>query len=737
MNGSNKGEHAPELWGGIECTVNRVGEVYFDQIRRSGHEDRIEDLDRIAGLGIRRMRYPVLWERVAPEAPGRCEWRWSDERLARLRELGVEPIVGLLHHGSGPRYTSLAAPEFPELFAQYARSVAQRYPWVTMYTPINEILTTARFSGLYGIWYPHGRDERTFATILLNECRATVLAMRAIREVQPRAQLVQTDDLGKIYSTTPLAYQANFENERRWVGYDLLCGKVTPDTVMWAYLTRAGAAEKDLAWFQDNACPPDIIGCNHYLTSERFLDHRTEHYPKHTIGGNGRHRYADVEAVRVMHEGIAGPEGLLREAWERYRLPIAVTEVHLGCTRGEQMRWLLEVWQAAKRLKREGVDLRAVTVWSMLGAYDWNSLLTRDNGFYEPGVFDARSNTPRATALAQMVKSLATAGECEHPVLETPGWWRRDTRLLYPAYRCGITRSGAIFAMPRSQRPVLITGGAGRLARALAASFKMRGIPHRLLTRADLDICNAEAVEEMVSQLRPWAVINAAGYVRVDDAEKERERCHCENVLGPVNLARACARHGARFVTFSSDLVFDGNRSAPYTESATPNPLNVYGATKAEAERAVLEAMPEALVVRTSAFFGPSDSCWWRQMLEQHARQGRELQAARDQVVSPTFVPDLATAAIDLMIDDTSGIWHLANNAEVSWYEFARMMAGALDLEVQVKGIDSSAQRCPAPRPAYTPLTSERGNVMPKLEEALDSFRAAVEAQQRRMASAV
>src|SRR4051794_1066610 len=107
----NKGS-ALELWGGIECTLNRVGDRYFDQLTFSGHADRPEDLERIAALGIQKMRYPVLWESVEPE-PGVYHWEWADERLRRLRELKIVPIVGLLHHGSGPRHTDLTDPEFP------------------------------------------------------------------------------------------------------------------------------------------------------------------------------------------------------------------------------------------------------------------------------------------------------------------------------------------------------------------------------------------------------------------------------------------------------------------------------------------------------------------------------------------------------------------------------------------------------------------------------------------------
>src|SRR3712207_2719887 len=94
-----------------------------------------------------------------------ADWAWADERLGRLRELGITPIVGLVHHGSGPRHTSLIDPAFADGLAAFARAVAERYPWVAYYTPINEPLTTARFSGLYGHWYPHGRDQRPIISL--------------------------------------------------------------------------------------------------------------------------------------------------------------------------------------------------------------------------------------------------------------------------------------------------------------------------------------------------------------------------------------------------------------------------------------------------------------------------------------------------------------------------------------------------------------------------------------------
>lgn len=415
----------------MECTINRVQDQYHDQLERSGHYLRLDDIERFAELGIRTLRYPVLWERTAPDGLGSANWSWPDQQMARLRAMGIDVIIGLVHHGSGPRSTDLLDPAFPEKLASYARAVAQRYPWVTAFTPVNEPLTTARFSGLYGHWYPHGRDDRLFVQALLTQCRAVSAAMQAIRSVTPNARLVQTEDLGVTFSTPPLLYQARFENERRWLSFDLLCGLVTPDHPLWSYLIASDASEPSLRSFMEYPCPPDVVGVNHYITSQRFLDHRLERYPASTHGGNGRQRYADVEAVRVREEGFMSISELISAVWQRYRLPVAVTEAHLGCTREQQMRWLLEIWRGAQAACDAGADIIAVTVWALLGSFDWDSLVTRDAGRYEPGVFDVRGPCPRPTALAGMVRALAAGVPPCHPVLEGEGWWHRPERFLY------------------------------------------------------------------------------------------------------------------------------------------------------------------------------------------------------------------------------------------------------------------------------------------------------------------
>ncbi|MGI9105170.1 MAG: family 1 glycosylhydrolase [Pyrinomonadaceae bacterium] len=728
----SRGDYLPasalELWAGVECTVNRVGDEYYDQLERSGHASRPEDLDLFAELGVRAMRYPVLWERTAPDGLQRADWAWADARLTRLREHSVRPIVGLLHHGSGPRHTSLVAPNFPNELAIYARAVAERYPWVDAYTPVNEPLTTARFSGLYGHWYPHGRDDQTFVRALLGQCRATVLAMRAIREINPHAQLIQTEDLGKIFSTRTLRYQAEFENERRWLSLDLLCGRVTRAHSMWDYFTCvAGVDESELEWFVEHPCPPDIIGVNHYLTSERFLDERVERYPDRMPGGNGQHRYVDLEAVRVCAGGTAGPRVLLREAWERYAIPLAVTEVHLGCTSDEQLRWLKEVWEAARSLREDGVDLRAVTAWTLLGAYDWNSLLTRSEGHYEPGVYDVRAPRPRPTALARMVRDLARTGEHDHPVLDSPGWWRRLDRLLYPPVRrqpvTKVATERGLNMRKEKARSVIITGATGTLGRAFARLCEVRGISYRLLTRAEMDIADPKSVEMALAEFEPWAIVNTAGYVRVDEAEREPEQCLRENATGAATLAAACAAQGASLLTFSSDLVFDGTKEKPYVESDEVSPLNVYGRSKAEAERSVLESLPSALVVRTSAFFGPWDEYNFVNVALSTLSEGRNFVAANDAFISPTYVPDLVQKCLDLLIDGERGIWHLANAGAFSWAELARFVARRAGLDADlVEARPTKFLRLAAPRPPYSVLGSERGQLLPSFEDALGRY---------------
>jgi dTDP-4-dehydrorhamnose reductase len=719
------------LWGGLECTVNRVRDDYFSQMDRNGHAGRLQDIERFASLGIQAIRYPVLWERTAPDGIDKADWSWADERMPALRDLGVNPIVGLIHHGSGPRHTSLVDPAFPDQLAEYAGAVAARYPWVEHYTPVNEICTTARFSGLAGVWYPHGGDEATFIRALLIQCRATVLSMRAIRAVNPGAKLVQTDDLSKTYGTPEMQDIANYFNERRWLAWDLLCGMVDTGHKLWDYLLDSGATADELRWFRDNPCPPDVIGVNYYVTSERWLDHRPERYPeshRHTYRGVA---HADIEAPRALATPTPGIAPLLMETWERYGIPIAITEAHIDANREDQLRWLVEIWNAALKARQQGADIRAVTVWALLGSFDWNSLVTACHGYYEPGPFDVRSPTPRPTALATLMRELASKRALSNPVLQGEGWWRRPGRFWCKPVA---TRTAVADIAVRSQfksapvQPILITGATGTLGAAFKRICEARNLACHALTRQEMDITDPASVDAAIVRFKPWAIINAGGFVRVDEAETDSERCMRENTLGPTVLALACMRHALRFMTFSSDLVFDGAKGAPYVESDATNPLGVYGRSKLDAETRVLDADPQALVIRTSAFFGPWDRHNFVTQALGALANGEPFQAAGDMIVSPTYVPDLVKVALDLMIDRERGIWHLTNGDAVSWAELARRACAAAGMSADgLQEVAADALDYPAQRPAFSALGSERALLLPSLDDALQRYAHAVQ----------
>lgn len=705
-----------DIWGGVECTQNRVGDRWFDQVAWSGHDRRADDLDRFASLGIRTLRYPLLWERLAPRHPDEIDWHWTDDRLARMQALDIRPIAGLVHHGSGPGYTSLLDDGFAAKLAHFAGAVAHRYPWLTDFTPVNEPLTTARFSGLYGHWYPHAHADRDYVRALISQTRATVLAMRAIRKIIPAARLIQTEDCGRTFGRAAMRGQVAHEEHRRWLTWDLLTGRVDDRHPLHAFLVGAGMTAEDEAFLLRADCPPDVLGINYYVTSDRYLDDRLDRYPVASHGGNPYLRYADVEAVRARPRGIAGCEAHLVAAARRYGLPVALTEVHLGCSRDEQLRWLVESWHCAQRARAQGADVRALTVWALLGSYNWDSLVTRDAGHYEPGVFDVRGPSPRETALAAVVRTLVAGEEPRHPLLAGTPWWHRSDRLTYGAERRSpVPKPGG--------SPILIFGADGTLGGAFARICRHRGLASELVDPGSVNVADPAQLEELVPRYEPWAIVDATDEFRVDEHEREPERGWQANVTGPVNLALACRRFALPLLTFSSDLVFDGRRDHAYREDDRTGPLGVYGATKVDMERRVRALLPDALLVRTSALFGRLYDDHFLERLFHAIDAGEPFKAPVDCTVSPTFVPDLVHASLDLLVDGESGLWHLANQGATTWLDFAlaaaRRSGRAVDLIVPA---EMARIWGPAARPLYSALSSRRANLLRPLDEALDAY---------------
>ena len=407
---------------------------------------------------------------------------------------------------------------FLTLFASYAYEVASRYPWITYYTPVNEPLTTARFSGLYGLWYPHHTSDISFYRMLLNQLKGTVLCMKAIRSVNPSAQLVQTEDLGKSHSTPLLAYQANFENDRRLLTFDILTGRLRPEHPHYDYMLGCGIREEEIHFFQEQSFNPDILGLNYYVTSERWLDESLEKYPHHTHGGNGIHRYADTEVVRANPVAFSGFKKLATGIWERYGIPLAVTECHLHCTREEQLRWFKEIWDAAVDLTEQGINIKGVTAWAMLGSFDWDSLLTKTGTQYESGVFDIKtfSGRLRPTALADLMRCLSAGRGRLHPVLAERGWWHNDQPVK------GHDRP-VVIIKPAEQGSTC-NPDSWKLLNVLLAACNQRRIFHVVVSHFD---------QQHIDRIDPWAVINP----------------------GTVNrkIASLCMHNGLQYVSFQKE----------------------------------------------------------------------------------------------------------------------------------------------------------------------------------------
>jgi len=410
-----------ELWASPEPTIARVDATrVVDELARTGHDVRESDVNRLASLGVGASRTPVLWERSAPRSPAQIDLRWAARRLRLLRDAKIEPIVTLLHHGSGPAYTNLLDPRFPALFADYAEAAARAFPWVRRWTPINEPLTTARFATLYGVWYPNLRDEHAFGRAMLHQTLAQQQAMARIRAVNPDAQLVLTEDLQRFTAADgAVADYVAFLRERMYLSVELLAGRVADAHPLAGYLVeRCGLTPAELEAARAGAVVPSLVAWNHYPHSERYLFTRD--------GG----RIGDVPAVYVAGEPPPRAAPLLRAAADRLRLPLALGEVHVHAPDRERVRWLAQHVADAHALRADGVEVRAVGAWAAFGMVDWHSLLRADDEVREDGIFTfaGPGETPRPTAVAHALITLGHGGTLADD--GTRGWWERDERAL-------------------------------------------------------------------------------------------------------------------------------------------------------------------------------------------------------------------------------------------------------------------------------------------------------------------
>jgi dTDP-4-dehydrorhamnose reductase len=257
---------------------------------------------------------------------------------------------------------------------------------------------------------------------------------------------------------------------------------------------------------------------------------------------------------------------------------------------------------------------------------------------------------------------------------------------------------------------VLITGAAGQVGRMLLET-PPSGLEVIACAHADLDIGEAEAVRDCIGRHRPAVIINAAAYTAVDKAESEPEAAQRINGEGPGHLAAAARDYGARLIHISTDFVFDGAASVPYRPDFPTNPLSVYGRTKRDGERAVLEALPErSTIVRTAWVYAATGANFMRTMLRIMRANGA-VRVVADQVGTPTAARSLAEALWRIACDpEIHGIHHWTDAGVASWYDFAVAIAeegaglGLVPPEVTVTPIATSDYPTPAHRPSYSVL---------------------------------
>ncbi len=708
-------EQKIEIWGGIECTMNRVQNAFFDQCEYAGHYTREGDIDLVASLGISRLRYPVLWEKHQPKKDSVIDWNFAGKSLNRLRECGVEPIAGLVHHGSGPVFVNFFDGSFEEGLAAYARLVAEAFPWIRYYTPVNEPLTTARFCGLYGHWYPHHKNDLSFYRILLSECRATVMAMKAIRQVNPDAQLIQTEDLGKTYSTPLLQHQADLENRRRWLSYDLLCGRVRPGHLLWEYLTaNIGLDKNELEYFTINPCIPDVCGFNYYVTSERYLDEDLSKYPASSHGSNDHHHYADVEVVRVRVNHETGAYAVIREAYDHLGLPMAITECHLHCTREEQMRWFYNMWQTVCTLRSEGVDIRALTAWALFGLHGWNNLVRTPGGTYEPGIFHLRNNRLKPTALVCLLQDLARHGSCDHPVLQAEGWWKREERLIYPSANVVEINSGPDSLL---SPPLLIIGEQGSHGGMISDACAERNLHHVLLGWHQIE--NGEGgIQHTLQELQPWAVIHSPECLPRTGSGSGDPNSFSRNEY--FSLARFCEARQVKLVSMASDVVHEAG-GVQVAEFAGVLPSLATGLTLAQMLKKGLSLNPGGLVVRTGYIFGQRNGGHLLHTLLAEEKPGSHAQAGFGNKIALSFLPDLIHAMLDLLIDNETGTVRLVNKETGSRKETIRRLTAAFPAYAAIrKHAGSSGRGTVMPNHLFhLRVDTDRECCLPLLEDAL------------------
>ncbi|MCS5420413.1 MULTISPECIES: dTDP-4-dehydrorhamnose reductase [Psychrilyobacter] len=273
---------------------------------------------------------------------------------------------------------------------------------------------------------------------------------------------------------------------------------------------------------------------------------------------------------------------------------------------------------------------------------------------------------------------------------------------------------------------ILITGANGQLGYDFQKLFDELKIEYIATDYKELDITDIEKIREFIKGKDIKLIINCAAYNNVDKAEEDKETCYKLNAYAPKDLSLIAKEIGAELITYSTDFVFDGKKKAPYTEKDKVSPLSIYGQSKAEGEKLVLENYEKSFVVRTSWVFGIGNNNFNKQVI--NWSKGRdELSIVNDQVSSPTYSCDLAKYSWELIKTKQYGLYHLSNDGEASKYDQAKYVLNSIGWNGTLNRAKSSDFKLPAKRAEYSKLDSKKlekviGMKIPSWKEGIDKF---------------
>ncbi|WP_114951247.1 family 1 glycosylhydrolase [Sphingosinicella terrae] len=362
---------------GIENSIPTInnGRTRVDQMEVCGHYRHWRlDFDCVEEIGIQFLRYGPPLHRTY-RGPGRYDWDFADLTLADLKARDIIPIVDLCHFGVPDWIGDFQNPDFPQLFALYAGAFAERYPWIQLYTPVNEMFICSVFSGKYGWWNEQGTTDRTFVTALKHVVKANVMAMIEILKRRPDAIFIQSESSEYFHADSPSAIGlAEHLNQWRFLSLDLNYGRRV-DSDMYEYLLANGMTKEEYNWFLTHRLKQHcILGNDYYWTNE------------HRVFADG-HTTASGE--------VFGYSEITRQYYERYLLPVMHTETNMreGPTGQEAVQWLWKEWANVLRVRNIGIPTVGFTWYSLTDQVDWDTALREQNGNVNPlGLFDLDRN---------------------------------------------------------------------------------------------------------------------------------------------------------------------------------------------------------------------------------------------------------------------------------------------------------------------------------------------------------